>query len=295
MSAVIRQFKRAPIRLTAIGLLLIEFALLAIITLWQIDNMASVAIAVFDIDQSAGPDLGVNLREVATHASVMYGRTVTVSAEVHDVRDPHVMVIGTTTPILGKTVLIVSPVGWSTLIREPLEGENVVRVTGEVRAFDPVVLSSELGITLDTSGLANFQDEPVLIVEEIELNPPLAIGPGDKEFPSGSDGWDLIVTIDEVLARPLNYEDQRITVSGEIEEGLLIPHAFLMGDGKLLVLSADPRSDIFVEATAYATGSVRIFQLAEIEAELGVDLDDERFAFFEGSPVLIAESIEIIA
>jgi hypothetical protein len=45
---------------------------------------------------------------------------------------------------------------------------------------------------------------------------------------------------------------------------------------------------------AEASGTVRRFNVAEVEGTLGVDLDDSLFGDFEGDPVLVANSIRFL-
>jgi hypothetical protein len=277
------------------GAIIADVALLCFALVWQMPNVTSLLIAVFDIDQSAGPDVGVNLREVAAHTSVMVGRTVTVSAEIDDILSPHVMTIGNDNPFFGNEVVIVSGQPWDTLAGVPLDEDDVVQVTGEVRLFDTSELERELGIELDSTAASAYHRQPMLLVKSLTLDPPIAIGPGDKEFPSGSSAWDIGVTIPELRANPNQHLEETVMVSDEIEEGLLTSHAFLLGDTKLLVISPTPLDSVFTEATAYVTGTVRRFALAQIEAELGLDLPDEQFAPFEGNLVIIADSVEVVA
>jgi hypothetical protein len=80
-------------------------------------------------------------------------------------------------------------------------------------------------------------------------------------------------------------------VSGEVEEQLLVPHTFLLGDDALLAVSKTPRPELFVEVTAYVTGEVRLFNLQEVERELGIDLDDEAPRNYEGQPVIVVDAL----
>src|SRR3712207_7804955 len=47
-------------------------------------------------------------------------------------------------------------------------------------------------------------------------------------------------------------------------------------------------------AIARASGTVRRFNLAEVERELGVDLDDHLFSDFDSDPVLVAQSARLM-
>ncbi len=123
---------------------------------------------------------------------------------------------------------------------------------------------------------------------------PIAVSAGDKEFAAGSAGYDRGVTTDDVVHDPAAYLGQTVTVSDEVEEHLLTPHAFLLGDRGLLAVSAQPHSELFVEATAYVTGEVRRFHLHQVEQDLGIDLDDGLLRPHEGEPVIVVHSLSLV-
>lgn len=276
-----------------------ETVVLALLTVWLFPSLWSVLRAVVDIDQSAGSDKGVNLTEVANHPEVMWGRTVTISAEVADLLGPQAMVIGNDALFVGDELLVLGAAPLDALLVEPGAGPiretGVVRVTGEVRRLDPAALASELGGGLDATMLQSYDGKAALVAGSVELDPPAHPGPGDKEFASMTDGYDVGVTVYDVTEHTEEHLGETVVVSGEVEEHLLTPHVFLLGDWPLLVVSGEPHPDLFVEATAYVTGEVRRFDLAAVEAELGVDLPDERVASFAGEPVVIARAVELVA
>jgi hypothetical protein len=123
---------------------------------------------------------------------------------------------------------------------------------------------------------------------------PEAATDGDQEFPAGSGGPEHSVTVDDVLDRPGQYLGQVVSVSAEVEEGLLTPRAFILGDRGLLAVSAEPRPELFAEATAHVTGEVRRFGIEELEQELGIDLDDAQLRPHVGEPVIIVHVVEIV-
>lgn len=264
------------------------------LTGWLLPNVSAILVAIVDIDQSAGSDAGINLREVAHKGDVMYGETVTVSARVQDRVGPHAVVIGTDHPIFGVSVPVLSAEPMDTLAGGAVREGRVLEVTGEVQPCVRSLLRQRLGTELDRGIADQCLGQPVILAESLLVNPPFAYGPGDKEFPAGSDGWDLVVTINDVLDEPQQLISQRVTVSGEIEEGLRLPNAFLLGDRKLLIISLRTDTDLVPEATAYATGEVRFLDADEIELEFGINLDDERLEFFAGDPVVIADEIQVV-
>jgi len=260
-------------------------------SLWAMTN------AVVDFDQSAGPEIGVGLSEVARHPEVMWGKTVTVSARIDDRLSQHAILLGNDKPLVGDHVLVVGEPELQDLVlvaeakHAELDAGDVVQVTGVVRPYDPAALTADAGIALDPNAVTGYGGSAVLVAEAIDVDVPIASVAGDKEFGSGSSGYDLGVTIDDILARPDEYVGLTVTVSDEVEEQLLTPHAFVLGDGALLCVSATPHPELFVEATAYVTGEVVRFDLGEIERRTGLDLDDGVFQGFEGRPVILVDSI----
>lgn len=69
---------------------------------------------------------------------------------------------------------------------------------------------------------------------------------------------------------------------------------FTVGDRHLLVIGVEPYPEVFVEATEYVMGEVRMFNLEEVERELGVGLDDTMMRAFEGQPFILADSVEFL-
>ncbi|MDP9369036.1 MAG: hypothetical protein M3Q03_12280 [Chloroflexota bacterium] len=289
---------RFSVRSIALAGIAVEMVVLIALTLWLYPNIWAVANAVFDSDQSAGPDVGVNLTEVANHPEVMEGETVTISAEVDDLLGPRAMIIGNDTWLVGDEVLVIAAADLGTLVAPPnqtsISKGDVVQVTGVVRLLDRSAPLAELGDRLDAAVLDDYDGTSVLVAKAIAPNSPQGRGVGDKEFDIGSSGYEIGITVYDVTHRTDEYLGTVVTVSGEVEEHLLTPHAFLLDDDALLVVSATPHPELFVEATAYVTGEVRRFELKAIEAEIGVDLDDERLAPFEGEPVVVAQSVGLV-
>ncbi|HEV2106865.1 MAG TPA: hypothetical protein VGR16_01235 [Thermomicrobiales bacterium] len=269
-----------------------ECLLITLLSLWLFPAIWSVSRAVVDIDQSAGPDRGVNLTEVANNPSVMWGRTVTISARVQEVHSPRLMTIGNDAFFVGDTVLVAAPAGSPPWL-EAMEDDTVIRVTGVVRKAEP---ETWIDLGIETAAVpSDYQGKAVLVAESVELNPPSEIRPGDKEFASDTDGYDIGITAYDLTHNGDAYLGQTVVVSGEVEDRFLTLHAFLLGDDRFLVISKEPQPELFVEATAYVTGQVRRFHLKEIEAELGVDLDDQLLAEFEGDVFLLARTVELVA
>ena len=274
-------------------------ALIAGLTAWLWPSIDATYDAVFDNDQSAGPELGVTLSEVARHPEAMWDETVTISGRVDRMLGPHAMLLGNDKPAVGDKVLVVGATPLADLVLLAEAGDalgegKVAQVTGVVRPLDVAALASRLRVDLDAGALAAYHGRLVLVARAIDLDVPVAAAAGDKEFTAGSAGYDRGITTDDVVHHPDRYLGLTVTVSDEVEEHLLTPHAFLLGDRALLAVSAQPRPELFVEATAYVTGEVRRFDLGRIEAELGIDLDDDLLRPHEGEPVIVVRSVVLV-
>ena len=112
------------------------------------------------------------------------------------------------------------------------------------------------------------------------------------------------VKVDDVLAKPEAYLGKTVTLTGEVEE-VASARAFalesgLLGLGKgLLVVgksefpaAADLKGGLFVnDDHVKVTGVVRKLVVADVEKELGWDLDTEWETKFKERPVIIAENV----
>jgi len=294
--------RRSPVARRRAALAIAAEAVVAVaLTLWLFPSLWAVGQATVDIDQSAGPEVGVTLTEVANHPAAMWGRTVTISGRIAEVVDAATMIIGNDAFFVGDKVPVVSgrPGGeLAALVENPAAGAlregEVVRVTGVVRPLEREGLREELGVG-PVAALMNPDERAVLAAEAIELDPPEHLVAGDKEFPGGGSGYEVGATINDVVARPEEYLGRVVAVSDEIDEPELGPHAFVLGDEQLPVVMAEPNPEVFVEASGYVVGEVVRFDRALVEERLGIDLDDEAVARFEGGPALVARSVEVVA
>jgi hypothetical protein len=117
------------------------------------------------------------------------------------------------------------------------------------------------------------------------------------------------VTVNQLAANPAAFwgTEQLVTVVGEVEDTLgwrafTIEDNDLLFDEELLVVSARPLLDRHGRTVESAflgdddilvSGTVRAFNLAELERELGVDLEDDLFTAWTGRPAIIAHSIYV--
>lgn len=265
-------------------------ALLAALTVWLWPDVRATALALTDMDQSAGPDAGVNLTEVARHPDAMWGETVTISGLVDRMLDSRSLLLGNDTPFVGDKVLVLGEEPLAELVTSAgviVEGK-VAQVTGEVHPL------ADIAAERIPVGLAGYDGQAVLMARQITLDVPVAGAAGDKEFAAGSDGPERGVTVTDVLDHPERYLGQTIIVSAEVEEQFLTPHTFTLGDRGFLAVSAEPHPELFVEATAFISGEVRRFALEDLERELGIDLDEATLRQYEGKPVIVVEAVEMV-
>jgi hypothetical protein len=111
-------------------------------------------------------------------------------------------------------------------------------------------------------------------------------------------------SLSEIVQAPNTYAGQTVTVRSEVEQVVsqvafwLDEDALLDGsiDDDLLVVSATQDAALDFETLegngAIVTGTVRQFDRAAIEQEIGYDLDDALFADLAGRPVIIATAVE---
>ncbi len=100
-----------------------------------------------------------------------------------------------------------------------------------------------------------------------------------------------------VIDNPREFYGRTVTVTGEIDD-IVAPTAFTIGPGGLLLVSSAPASatpDLSESQTVQVTGTVRRFDLVELERETGADLQDELFAGWEGRPAIVASSVQVPA
>ncbi len=114
------------------------------------------------------------------------------------------------------------------------------------------------------------------------------------------------VTARQVIENPSAYVGKTVTVSGDVEE-IWGPRAFNMDSGislgELLVVGREPFPQVgeagnrayVISDVATVTGVVRMLVTADVEREIGWDLDPRIEAEFNAKPVLIAQSINFRA
>ncbi len=115
-------------------------------------------------------------------------------------------------------------------------------------------------------------------------------------------------TLDEIVNNTDNYIGQQVTVTGEVSEvlsanAMTIDEPGLFGES-LIVVTQNPIPQInemdqvqddyiFQQGDRVrVTGTVRRFNLTDIENQIGTDLDDATFQGLENNPAVIATRVE---
>lgn len=108
------------------------------------------------------------------------------------------------------------------------------------------------------------------------------------------------LTANQIIENPSAYVGKTVTVSGDVEE-IWGPRAFNMDSGasvgELLVVGREPFPNLadannrayVINDVATVTGVVRMFVTADVEREIGWDLDPQIEAEFNGKPVLVVQ------
>lgn len=250
-----------------------------------------VLIALFRDAESAGPEAGVALYDIADDPTEFYGTTVTVSGEVNEVLGPRSFTIG------DEELLVVSSAPLPEVVDRPgelpLSGGDVVKVTGRVRNFDVFEVEREIGADLDDELLDAWAATPSIVADSVSLEPAARVA-----------GKSVPVALSGIADAPEEFLGQIIMVDGAAAEAVG-PNAFVivddgayekvdrdpLGSGVLVVTGGDPIPDPTEERPVEVTGILREFGPAAFEEELGIELDDGLYAGWDGRPAIAARSV----
>jgi len=129
-------------------------------------------------DDSAGPDTGVTLNEIADEPGQHIGRTVTISGEVESVEPdglvggdasvrPRAFAIGG--DALGEQVLVVPSGG---LTAAGVDEGDIVQVTGTVRRFSAEEFQDDFDIDFGAGLFGDFEARPAIVAAAIDPTVP---------------------------------------------------------------------------------------------------------------------------
>ncbi|NJM23928.1 MAG: hypothetical protein HC836_25875 [Richelia sp. RM2_1_2] len=153
-----------------------------------------------------------------------------------------------------------------------------IQVTGIVRNLVVADIEREYNLTLDRQYYTDYENKPAIIAQSMALAP----DPGD------------------ITKNPQKYYNQRLAVTGEIEDIqnaniFTLDEEKLFGATDLLVLNPQPKVAVQDDQFVAVTGVLRPFVLADFEREydLGWDLQLKQSieAEYSTKPVFVADSV----
>jgi hypothetical protein len=151
------------------------------------------------------------------------------------------------------------------------------------------VAVSAVGLTAcsGTAGTEEGTDVADVVEEDVAADGAVADpfdGPYDTDFRDGVD----------------SYAGQEVVLSADVNE-VITPESFTIAGTDdttveaLLVVGATGDAELAPETTVEVTGTVQqAFVLADVEEELGIDLDDALFDDYEQEPYVVAEDVEVL-
>ena len=138
-----------------------------------------------------------------------------------------------------------------------------------------------------------------------------ASGSGEETVPEGEEaesaGQAIGVSLADVTDNPDEFYGKDVTLSGLVTE-VVGPNAVAIGGDELIggdpvlivgaqqldrIVEGLPEGEPFEvqqQDLVQASGTLREFDIAEVEEDIGYDLDDNVFGDWEGEPVVIADS-----
>lgn len=264
--------------------------------------LAFVLIQLFNEEQSAGPEAGVTVSDIADNPQEYYGSTVTVSGEVGELIGPRAFTLGAEDDLGGGSLLIVG----AQQLLQIMEGEadeitaqDVAQVTGPVREFNLAEVEDEIGADLDDALFAEFEGQPAVVANTTYVT----------AGASGSGEQNAQATLANITDNPDEYYGQSVTVDGAVGE-TLEPNAFVLlteqaaeneellegdpaavEDEGVLVVSASPQPNLTELQSVQVSGMFHEFDLAVFEEELGVELD-YLYRDWSGQPAILAQDVQ---
>lgn len=235
--------------------------------------LALLALALSACTSSPRTKTGTTVSEVANaQKNNLLGKTVTISGEVEELIAPKAFTIEGDRFFNDPEVLVVNPT------RSPAIEDTLVQVTGTVRQFSKAEIESQFGLNLAQKLEDDFAGKPVVIATAVILTP----HPG------------------EIAEEPNPFIAKTVTVSGKVAK-VIGSNAFtlddqeLIGGKELLVVSAVPAvASVNEGETVRVTAVIRKFVTTEIERDFDLDLRPGLEAEYEGKPVALARSIQIL-
>ncbi len=228
--------------------------------------------------------VGATIDDITDEPERWYGQRVTVSGEINDVLGARAFTIGGEGFFDGDELLVVGARQMLAMqgrpANQPFSEDDIVQVTGPVRRFVLRDIEREIGFDLDDNLFADWEGRPAVVARNINLTP-FSAPPtnGAAQMAIGS----LLANPDPFFGRPVTVEAARVT-------RIVGPNAFVLND-RLLVTGRNVPGGLEVGDRVQVSGPFNHFNLQNVERELGMDLDDQRFNEFRDRPAIIANNI----
>lgn len=232
------------------------------------------------------------------------GRTVTVTGQVSDVLNPNVIA-------LQNDVLVVSAQPFSSLVpgpsdvpassrssmnvqrafQSPLQFGDTVQVIGEVRAFDPAALSSELGVDLRGLIFDAWSGRPVVIAQSVDRRPDVQFQQGGRATVDGQVAPATPTNLTRLLVSPQAFMGQPVIVSDLVTD-VIGPGTFVLGDSLLVTGATDGAVPVQLRRgdVVQVLGMLRPFEVARWDFAVGAR--PELLSQWQGRPVLVAAAVQ---
>lgn len=265
-------------------------------------NPAETAPAANEEPESAGRAVGVGVADIVDDPGEFYGKNLTVSGLVGEVVAPNAVTIGGQDGVFEEELLIVGAQPLPELAAGDaveVAVDDLVQATGTLQEFQVTEFEEALDTQFDDQLFAAYEGEPALQATSVALTP--AEGGGTTAAQQG-----IQASIPMIVDDPSEFYGSSTTVNGVVAD-TVEPNAFvvtdeetaseatpeyLVAEGLLVVSGGDAAPNLTESQTVRVSGTVREFDLATFEEELGADLNDELYGLYDDRPAILAESIQ---
>lgn len=243
----------------------------------------------------------ITVADLVANQDQYIGKTVTITEEIDQVISPTLFSVDEDAPLQGGIDNDLLVIGGQN--DQQLGRDQLVTIVGTVQQFDQAAIEQAAGSQLDANFVQDWTGRIVIMADSIEvqqadISPDLPLTDPDLIQRFGS-----TITVAEIASNLEDFSGKTLTVRQRVET-VIGPNAFTLDedallqggiDTDLLVVSSRQNlpviGDDLVDQQVAVRGTVRPFNLAEVEQEIGFDLDDAAFGDWAGRPALIAHGI----
>lgn len=268
-------------------------------------NATAPTEAVIGAEAGGAETAALTVAELTSNAERYLDQRVSVRSDLNSVIGPDAFVLDEDAPFddgIDRDLLVISGTQGD-VVEEGVE----VEVGGVVRMLDIAEIEQTTGRDLDDAALQMYVGRPVVVASYVRAVPVFAAPDVESAIgavdPTITERYGRNITVAEVAGNSADFLGKTVNVRGSVQEQLgqralvLDENALLAGgiDNDLLVISASDAITVTDDDLVQVNGTVRSFDLAQMEQELGADLDDALFTDYAGRPVLVAQQITISA